>query len=826
MTGGMEGMRHGSVDGMQYTLLRQHVSQAMDSTGWSSVLILLDVALSFVSVILYIVMTYDVLVQVLYDVDFALAIFFSLNWLFWFWLSEDRLRYVFSFMSAIDFVTITPSFVLYSLKGELAVQIRGLHFLRILRILRVLRIFRMGHVVQRHLEGAVVEAAGKLIFALLSILFIAAGLFYELEKFGPSDPNSDSSWKADLQFHQALYWASVTLTTVGYGDFSPTWWATQIMLILLLVLTFTVLPYLTGQLMDALQSTTHFQRNRFHNFSRRSDLGHVVFMGAVDGTTMEGLMNELYHEDKGFNHQHCVFLSPRAPSMDQKHVLATHHAATKMHYLQGSPFRTEDLNRAACEYASAIFLIAPKHAEEPLLADRHTIMTTLSLGQYLQEAHVRLRHELEPLPRRMCHWFTHGHVDPPRSLPTIFIQILLPEGRIKLHQVLRSLQDTNRDSMSPAPSAYSAATAAAEAAGAAATEQLQRQSVAAAGGYGDKGSKSHKGFVAAAESLYDAYSKHQTKDDSMHCTDSAAHRQQQQMQPEEIALEAGAAAGGAAAVKAAEAAAAAGVSAAGTVTTAGIGGRDRSYRTSVKTNESEVATGAAYWRKYGHAMRVMCLSDLKHAMMAHTLLGVPGLMTLLTNLSTTADFGVESLSGSSGVPEWLKDYMIGASQELYEVVAFPTPLQGQSFQTAASFIYDHCRAVLLAIEGTKGDDRHHLDVADLDQVIEDGMRGYIIAEDIGAVVNIMAAEDEDFEAWKQRARERQAGLRHLSQDDTARHQQQWMPQWMQHQPRERYCDDMEGSRKSTKSQRVPVRRLQSTREVRKDTSAAVWSNTS
>eukprot|EP00878_Enallax_costatus_P032830 GHUV01036131.1.p2 GENE.GHUV01036131.1~~GHUV01036131.1.p2 ORF type:complete len:105 (-),score=14.79 GHUV01036131.1:247-561(-) len=64
-------------------------------------------------------------------------------------------------------------------------------------------------------------------------------------------------------------------------------------------------------------------------------------MGAVDGTTMEGLMNELYHEDKGFNHQHCVFLSPRAPSMDQKHVLATHHAATKMHYLQGSPFRTE-----------------------------------------------------------------------------------------------------------------------------------------------------------------------------------------------------------------------------------------------------------------------------------------------------------------------------------------------------------------------------------------------------------------------------------------------------------------------------------------------------
>jgi hypothetical protein len=52
------------------------------------------------------------------------------------------------------------------------------------RILRVLRVFRMKNIMQRHIEGAVVEAAGKLIFSLISIIFIAAGLFYELEKYG------------------------------------------------------------------------------------------------------------------------------------------------------------------------------------------------------------------------------------------------------------------------------------------------------------------------------------------------------------------------------------------------------------------------------------------------------------------------------------------------------------------------------------------------------------------------------------------------------------------------------------------------------------------
>jgi hypothetical protein len=54
------------------------------------------------------------------------------------------------------------------------------------RILRVLRVFRMKHIMRRHLEGAVMEAAGKLVFSLLSIMFIAAGLFYELEKYGVS----------------------------------------------------------------------------------------------------------------------------------------------------------------------------------------------------------------------------------------------------------------------------------------------------------------------------------------------------------------------------------------------------------------------------------------------------------------------------------------------------------------------------------------------------------------------------------------------------------------------------------------------------------------
>jgi hypothetical protein len=44
----------------------------------------------------------------------------------------------------------------------------------------------------------------------------------------------------------------------------------------------------------------------------------------------------------------------------------------------------QDLHRASIEYSHAVFIVAPKHAEEPLLADRHAVMMTLALGQYLQ----------------------------------------------------------------------------------------------------------------------------------------------------------------------------------------------------------------------------------------------------------------------------------------------------------------------------------------------------------------------------------------------------------------------------------------------------------
>lgn len=60
------------------------------------------------------------------------------------------------------------------------------------------------------------------------------------------------------------------------------------------------------------------------------------------------LLSELYHEDKGFNHNRTVFLSERPPSNDVEHALACHPASRKLEYLQGIPFRPEVLPAVLC----------------------------------------------------------------------------------------------------------------------------------------------------------------------------------------------------------------------------------------------------------------------------------------------------------------------------------------------------------------------------------------------------------------------------------------------------------------------------------------------
>ena len=118
------------------------------------------------------------------------------------------LRYPFSFMAIVDILSILPSFLLLN---------KGLKLLRLFRMARALRVVRVFKVLRysKSLDIiiSVIKKSKESLIAVCSLavayIFISALVVFNVE------PESFSN------FFEAVYWATVSLTTVGYGDIYP-----------------------------------------------------------------------------------------------------------------------------------------------------------------------------------------------------------------------------------------------------------------------------------------------------------------------------------------------------------------------------------------------------------------------------------------------------------------------------------------------------------------------------------------------------------------------------------------------------------------------------
>lgn len=124
---------------------------------------------------------------------------------------KKPLLYVFSFLGLVDLLAIIPTYLSIFFIGA-----QSLLVLRALRLLRIFRIFKLSHFIteMQFLKIAIQGSLKKIsIFMLLvlTMVIILGSIMYLVEK----GKNGFQS------IPDSIYWAIVTITTVGYGDISP-----------------------------------------------------------------------------------------------------------------------------------------------------------------------------------------------------------------------------------------------------------------------------------------------------------------------------------------------------------------------------------------------------------------------------------------------------------------------------------------------------------------------------------------------------------------------------------------------------------------------------
>lgn len=172
----------------------------------------------------------------LFFLEWFFTILFSIEYISRVYTSPKPLKYVFSFFGIIDLLSILPTF--------LGIIFTGAHSLVVIRSVRLLRVFRVLKMVRYLGEASTLLEAMKAsrtkITIFIGTLFLLTVILGTIMYLIEGNDNGFTS------IPQSIYWAVVTLTTVGYGDISPHTTLGQIVASIIMVLGYGIIAVPTG----------------------------------------------------------------------------------------------------------------------------------------------------------------------------------------------------------------------------------------------------------------------------------------------------------------------------------------------------------------------------------------------------------------------------------------------------------------------------------------------------------------------------------------------------------------------------------------------------
>lgn len=186
--------------------------------------------------------------SILSTLEWIVTIIFTLEYFLRIWVVKKSRRYIFSFYGIIDFLAILPTYLALFFAGTQGlVVIRALRLLRIFRILKLNRYTKESSIIIKALRQSRIKIS-VFLFAVLTLVTIIGTIMYLVE----------GAENGFTSIPRSIYWAVVTLTTVGYGDISPITPLGQFLASVVMIIGYAIIAVPTG-IVSAELSKTKFQ---------------------------------------------------------------------------------------------------------------------------------------------------------------------------------------------------------------------------------------------------------------------------------------------------------------------------------------------------------------------------------------------------------------------------------------------------------------------------------------------------------------------------------------------------------------------------------------
>ena len=174
--------------------------------------------------------------SVLRITEWVITVVFTIEYILRLLCVGQPARYARSFFGIIDLLAILPTYISFFIPGAQA--------LAVVRVLRILRVFRVLKLVQYVKEASVLRQAlvnrGRkilvFVFVVFTIVIIVGAMMYLVE--------GEAAGFTSIPI--SVYWAVVTLTTVGYGDIAPVTALGQFLSAVLMIMGYGIIAVPTG----------------------------------------------------------------------------------------------------------------------------------------------------------------------------------------------------------------------------------------------------------------------------------------------------------------------------------------------------------------------------------------------------------------------------------------------------------------------------------------------------------------------------------------------------------------------------------------------------